>query len=102
MRGLDARPLAVDLLPGVGLVELDVLGRTGRPDLDASLAALLEAQEDVVLHLHVPGVVVLTGLQHGAGGRGRVAAALHLDGVEERPVRLVVRRVIAPVTTSPA
>src|SRR3989442_14016768 len=40
----------------------------------------------IVLHLHVPRVVELAGLQHGARGGGRVAAALHLDAVEEGPV----------------
>ena len=90
MGGLEARPLAVDFLPGVRLVELDVLGIAGGPDLDTSLAALLEAAEDVVLHLQVPGVVVLAGLEHGPRGRGRVAAALHLEGVEERAVRHVI------------
>ena len=38
--------------------------------------------QDLVLDLHVPGEVVLAGLQHGARRRDRVAAALHLDGVE--------------------
>ena len=55
-----------------------------------ALAALLEAQQDLVLDLHVPGEVVLAGLQHRARRRDGVAAALHLDRVEVRPVRHVV------------
>ena len=55
-----------------------------------ALAALLEALQDLVLDLHVPGVVVFAGLDHGARRRDRVAAALHLDGVEVRPVGHVV------------
>jgi hypothetical protein len=67
-----------------------VLDAPGGRDVDAALAALLEATKDVVLDLHVPGVVELPGLQHGPGGRHGVAAPLHLDLVEERPVRQVV------------
>ena len=59
---------------------------------DLALAALLEAQQDLVLDLQVPGEVVFAGLQHGARRRDRVAAALHLDRVEIGPVRHVVVR----------
>ena len=90
------RPLAVHLGPRVGEVALDVLGVAGRPDVDPALAALLHAPEDVVLHLQVPRVVVLAGLQHRARRGHRVAAALHLDGVEERAVGHVVGRVRLP------
>ena len=93
MRGLEAGPLAVHLAPGIGEVELDVLDAAGRIDLGAALAALLEAAEDVVLDLHVPGEVVLAGLQHRPRRRGGVAPALHLEGVEEGPVGHVVARV---------
>src|SRR6266545_3258798 len=90
---LDARPLPIDLAPGVGEVALDVLDVAGRDDLRAALAALLEALEDVVLDLDVPGEVVLAGLEHGPRGGGGVAAALHLDRVEERPIGDVIVRV---------
>ena len=60
---------------------------------DPALAALLQPLQDLVLDLQVPGEVVLAGLQHRARRRDGVAAALHLDGVEERPVGLVVVRV---------
>ena len=93
MLRLDARPLAVHLLPGIGGVELNVLDAAGRQDHDVALAGCLQPLEDLVLHLHVPGEVVLAGLQHGARGRHRVAAAFHLDGVEVRPVLHVVVRV---------
>ena len=66
-------------------------------DVGLALAALLHALEDLVLDLQVPGVVVLAGLDDRARGRDRVAAALHLDGVEVRPVGHVVVRVeLAP------
>ena len=93
MLGLDARALAVDLGPRIGAVELDVLDEARILDVDAALAALLQAREDLVLDLHVPGEVELAGLQHGARRRDRVAAALHLDGVEVRAVLDVVVRV---------
>ncbi len=96
MRGLDVRPLALHLGPRVGEVALHVLGVAGGPDVDAPLAALLHAPQDVVLHLQVPGVVVLAGLQHRARGGGRVAAPLHLDGVEERAVGHVIGGVRLP------
>ena len=93
MLRLDARPLAVDLLPGVGVVELDVLDVAAGGDVDAALAARLQPLQDLVLDLHVPGKIVFAGLQHRARGRHRIAAALHLDGVEIRPVGHVVVRV---------
>ena len=52
-------------------------------DLRPSLAALLESQQDFVLDLHVPSVVVLPGLEDGTCRRHRVATALHLDRIEE-------------------
>ena len=51
---------------------------------------MLTPSQDIVLDLHVPGVVELGRLQDGPGGGGGVAAALHLDPVEEGPVRHVV------------
>src|SRR5439155_1573466 len=97
MSRLDRRLLALYLRPGVGLVELDVLDVATEGGVDAALAALLQALEDVVLHLHVPGVVVLARLEHGTRRRDGVAATLHLDLVEERPVGLVIARVeLAP------
>jgi hypothetical protein len=59
-------------------------------NLDVSAAGLFQALQDFVFDLHVPGVVVFAGLQHGAGGRHRVAPALHLDRVEVRPIGLVI------------
>ena len=93
MLGLEARALAVDLGPRIGGVELDVLDAAALAEDDAALAALLQAQQDLVLDLQVPGEVELAGLQHGARRRDRIAAALHLDGVEMRPVLHVVVRV---------
>ncbi len=94
---LRARALALDLTRRVAVIELDVLGIARRPHDDAPFAALLEPAEDVVLHLHVPRVVVLAGLQHRPRGGRRVAAALHLDRVEEGAVGHVVRGIeLAP------
>ena len=60
-------------------------------DDDLALAALLEPQEDIVLDISdLRRVVVLAGLQHRARCRDRVAAALDLHRVEERPVGDVV------------
>src|SRR5688572_19665582 len=58
--------LALHLGPGVGEVEADVLDVAGVEDSDSSLAAALEALQDLVFDLQVVGVVELTGLQHGA------------------------------------
>ena len=90
---LDARALAVDFVPRVLGVELDELDVAALHDQRPALAAGLEAFEHLVFDLQVPGVVELAGLQHRARGRGRVAAALHLDRVEKRAVRHVVVRV---------
>src|SRR5216683_3051894 len=90
MLSLEARPLAVDLGPWVGGVELDVLDAAALAEEDAALAALLEAQEDFVLDLHVPAEVELAGLQDRARRRHRIAAALHFDGVEIGPVLAMV------------
>ena len=82
--------LAIHLGPRIREVALDVLHAPGHPDVYPSLAPLLEPTQDVVLDLHVPGVVVLACLEHCARRRGRIAAALHLQRVEERPVGDVV------------
>src|SRR5262245_49318177 len=86
MLGLHAGTLAVDLGPGIGAVELDVLDVAAWRYLDTPLAALLEPLEDLVFDLHVPGVVVLAGLNDSTCGRYCVAATLHLDRVKERLV----------------
>src|SRR5262245_26211002 len=86
MLGLDARTLAVNLGPGVGAVELDVLDVTAIRYLDTPLTALLEPLEDLVFDLHVPGVVVLAGLNDSTSGRYCVAATLHLNTAKERLV----------------
>ena len=80
MRRLEARPLAVHLGHGIGLVELDVADPAGRDGEHPALAALLDAPEDLLLHQHVVGEVVLAGLEHGAGG------------ADESPPHLISRR----------
>ena len=74
-----------------------------RHDLDAtlSIAAVFELEQDLVLDLHVPCKVVLAGLDHRARRRDGIAAALHLDGVEVRPVGHMVGRIALALTKSP-
>src|SRR5260370_9643305 len=90
MPGLRTRALAVDLSPWIGAVDLDVLHVAAPIDLNAPFARFLQALQDLVLDLDVPRKIVLGGLQHGAGSRDGVAAALDLDRVEVRPVWHVV------------
>ena len=56
----------------------------------ALAARFLELLEDLRLDLHVPGVVPVTGLQHGLRGRGGLAATLEVDGREVRLVGLAI------------
>src|SRR3546814_4316035 len=67
--GAERRARAVHLFPRVGPVELDVLDIAAEADVDLALAALLQALQDRVLDLHVPGEVVLAGLQHRSEAR---------------------------------
>src|SRR5262249_6247296 len=92
---LGARALAVDLGPRIGAVDLDVLDPAALHDLSASfgVAGVFEFDKDFVLDLHIPGIVVLAGLNHRARRRYGVAAAFHLDRVEIRPVGDVVGRI---------
>jgi len=72
--GLDTGPFAVDLGPGIGAIELDVLDvATGR-DYRHALAALFQPLQDLILDLHVPSVVVLPGPDDGPGGGNGVTA----------------------------
>ena len=102
MLRLEAGALAVDLGPGIGVVELHVLDAAAGRDDDVALAALLQPLEDLVLDLQVPGEVVLAGLQHRARRRDGIAAALHLDA--RRNAAGSARGssgLITPVTRSP-
>src|SRR5262245_14093464 len=93
MGRLHARALPIDLLPRIGEVALNVLDVAAGHYVHATAAAPLETVEDIVLDLEIPRVVVLPGLQDGAGGGGRVAPAFQFEGVKERPVWHVVGRV---------
>src|SRR6516162_761465 len=90
MYGLDAGPLAVNLYPGIGRVDLDVLDATTGRDDDGTLPGSLEALQNFVFDLHVPGIVVLTGLEDRACCRDCIPAPLQLYGVKIGPVWLVV------------
>src|SRR5262249_55062084 len=85
---LGAGMLAIDLGPRVGDVDLDVLYPAALDDLGApsGVTGVFEFDEDLVLDLHVPSVVVLTCLDHSARGRYGIAAALHFNRVEIRPI----------------
>ena len=93
MLGLDAGALAVHFLVRVGVVELDMLDIGAGGQVDLALARSFQLLEDLILDLQVPGIVVFAGLQHRPRGRYRIAAALHLHGVEERLVGDVVVRI---------
>src|SRR5215469_13833017 len=88
MLRLGVRALTVDLGPWIGAVELDVLDCPALYNLRAALgvAGVFEPDEDLVLDLHVPRVIVFAGLNDRARRRHGVAAALHLDHVEIGPV----------------
>src|SRR5438132_6469486 len=101
MNRLEARPLAVDLGPRIGLVDLDVLDVRGPPDDDPAPGAVLEPAQDVVLHVEAPGVVVLPGLQHRARRRDGIAAALHLDGSKKGRFATWYTGLISACRTSP-
>src|SRR6266481_6973127 len=78
MHGLEARSLAVDLRPRIGLIQLDVSDAASEADGHATLAALLEPQQHVVLDAaHFRRVVVLARLQDSTRGGHRVASPLH-------------------------
>src|SRR5690242_8775307 len=87
-----ARALALDLGPRIGAVELYVLDIAAGHDLDTApgVAAVFESEEDLVLDLQVPRVVVFAGLDHRASRRHGVATTLHLDRVEIRTVRKII------------
>ena len=79
MLGLDRGALAVDLGIGIGEVQRDEFGVAADRIDGLALAALFQAQQDVVFHLDVPAEIILAGLDHGARRRDGIAAALHLD-----------------------
>ena len=93
MGGADAGALAVHSRRGSAKFDADVLDAAAGGDGDPAAPALLEAAEQVIFHLHVPGEVVLAALEDGAGRADRVAAALQLHRVEEGTAGHVVTRV---------
>src|SRR5215831_3487212 len=94
MLRLDAGPLPVYFSPRVGLVDLDVHDVAPEREVELPLADRFQSHEDVVVDArHVRRIVVGAGLEHGARSGHRVTAALHLDGLEERPVRNVIARI---------
>src|SRR5262249_48170353 len=73
MLRLGARALAFDVGPGIGVVDLDMLDIAARKYLRtaARLTAFFQADEDLVLNLHVPGIIVFASLNDGTGRRYR-------------------------------
>ena len=82
MNGLDTGALAIHFDPRVGRVELNVLDAASRCDNNCALSACFEAFQHFVLDLHIPGVVVLAGLQHGSCRGDGITTPLELDGIE--------------------
>src|SRR5262249_1440726 len=87
-----ARALAIDLGPGIGAVDLQVLDGRARYNLDAAsgVAAGFQSDKDLVLDLHIPRVVVFAGLDHGTRRRHAVTPPLHFDRVEIWPITDVI------------
>ncbi|CAA9579473.1 MAG: hypothetical protein AVDCRST_MAG33-3448 [uncultured Thermomicrobiales bacterium] len=77
----------------VGEVEGEALDRRSGDDAEDPLTALEGRLDDFRLDLDVPGMVPVTGLQHGLRGRGRLAAALEVQAGESRLVRIAEVRV---------
>ena len=85
---LRIRTFTVHLGPGIRGVDLNMLDRHSGYDLDAALGVdtAFKFEEDLVLDLRIPRIIVVAGLDHGTGRRHGIAAALQLDRVEMRPV----------------
>ena len=93
VRGVHLRALAIDLLVRVGEVDVDPLdaGALFGNQLAGGILAVGEHPvENRRLDLQVPGVVVVTSLEHGAGRRWRIATTLDVDRGEERLVGFAV------------
>jgi hypothetical protein len=84
------RPLAVDLLVRVGLVEVKLLDARARRRHQVALSAPHDLLEHLRLDLQVPGVIVLARFEDRARSRDGVATALDLDPIERRLVRLPI------------
>jgi hypothetical protein len=82
MAGRDAGALAIYFDPRVGRVELNMLDAAARSDNNCAFSTCFEAFQHLVLDLHIPGVVVFPGLQHGSCRRDRITTTLELDGIE--------------------
>ena len=91
IRGVLLGALAVDFLVGIGEVEIDRLDGGVHLLVDlALLPGVIELLDDLGFGLHVPGVVVLPGLDDGAAGGDGIATTLEGDLGEEGLGRLAI------------
>ena len=82
--------LAFNFCPWVSHVQLDKFNVATRGDAGAAFATLLQAQQQFILYLQIPCIVVFTRLQNSTGCRHRIAAALHFNAVKVGTVWFVV------------
>ena len=87
---LIGRPFGAERGIGIGELHDQPLHQRAEGRHHLALARLFHGGEDLRLHLEVPAVVELAGLEHRPGRRHRVAAALHQNRGEGRLVRIAV------------
>ena len=90
MPGLAAGALAVHLDRRIGRVQHYELDIAARSDPHSAFAGTFQPLQNFVFHQHVPGIIIFAGLQYRARSRHRIAAALHFQRIEMRPVGDVV------------
>ena len=90
---LDGRTVGALVRARIGHVEIDTLDRRAEGGDELAAAGRFHLRQDFRLHLQVPGIVELAGLEHRARRRGRVAAALQRHRREGRLGRIAVVRV---------
>ena len=64
MLGLGVSALALDFCPWIGHVELNEFDVATGGNGGSALAALLQAQKQLIFNLQIPSVVVFACLQH--------------------------------------
>ena len=85
MLGLGTRPLAIDLGPGIGAIDLYVLDVAAGRDHDGSLAAFLQTLEDLVLDFAWNMQVedeILQRLEKGGKGTVMITASGNIEHIQ--------------------